>query len=134
MKRVNLGQHPYPHSLVYIHRMCICIEAKNTTIALVDTHRTPPGAMASASGSSPGSDPLPSMSQNQDTLSCATASYQLTPPSAMEPTSTCTGGVTGTTEVSGLSGPCWPSGAPSPTGCSPSTSETPCWGHHDKMP
>ena len=65
------------------------------------------------------------MSQNQATLSYATASCLLTPHFAMELTSTYTDGDTETTEVSGPSGQCLPSGVPSPTGCLPSISETP---------
>lgn len=123
-KRANTGQHPSQHSLVFIHLTYTCTEARSTIGAVAVTLKMAPGAMASASGSSPDSDPSLSMSQNQVTLSYAIASYRQTLPSAVVLISICTDGVTETIEVSGPSGPFSVSGAPSPTGCSPSTSET----------
>ena len=123
-KKANTDQLLFLPSLVYIHHTYICTEARSTTGAVVDTPKTLPGVMASASGLSPDSDPSPSTSQNLVTLSYATASCRPMLHSVVERISTCTGGVIGIIEVSGPSGLSSPSGAPSPTGCSLSTSET----------
>ncbi len=124
MKRASIGLLLSLHLLVYIHHTYTCTEARSTIGAVVDTPRTLPGAMANANGSSQDSDLSSSTFQNQATLSCAIASSQPTLPSVVVLTSTCTGGVIEITEVSGPYGQCLASGAPSPTGCLPSTSET----------
>jgi hypothetical protein len=93
------------------------------TGAVVVILRTHLFVMVNASGSSLDADQSPLMSQNQVTISSATVSLLPTHPSVMVLTNTYIAGEQSTTEVSGLFGVFLPSGVPSLTGNSPSTSE-----------
>ncbi len=82
-KKENTVLHPFPLLPVYSPPTCISTVVRSTTGALAVTPRTHPSVMVSVSGSSLDAAQFLSTSQNQVTLSFATARCLPTLPSAM---------------------------------------------------
>ena len=122
-KRADTDPPPCQFMLVYTQHIYICIEVRSMIIALVVTHKYHHSVMDSASGVWLDADLSLSMLTLLVISNCAIVNCQQTLHFAMVPISICSDGQVKITEVSGVFGESSHSGAPSPTGCSPSTSE-----------
>lgn len=123
MKKESTDLLPCQPMLVSSPLTSISIVERFMTGAHVATLRTPPSAMASASGSWPDAVQWHSTFQNQATLSYAIAKCRPMPLSAMEHINKSSDGFTDNTVASGAWMVFSVSGCASPTGCSLSTSE-----------